>query len=114
MKSLLRMHFNRVLRRLHNLLLRWEKKRLNCCFKKSVKDLLRSSHPPRGLIAGNDLTLLEILKLCKEENVLIPDELAIIGIDEVPFANAFQPSITTIAQPTFKMGKKAAELLFEK
>src|SRR5699024_4480382 len=82
--------------------------------KKSVKDLLRSSHPPRGLIAGNDLTLLEILKLCKEENVIIPDELAIIGIDEVPITNAFKLSITTIAQSNYKRGKKAAELLFEK
>lgn len=81
---------------------------------KCVQALLHSLHPPEGLIAGNDLTLLEILKLCKKENISIPDELAIIGIDEVPFASAFQPSLTTIAQPTFEMGNKAAELLFAK
>lgn len=82
--------------------------------KQAIKQLMKSAHPPKGIIAGNDLTLIEILELCKVENIRIPDDLALIGIDEVPFAMAFHPTITTIAQPAFEMGKKAASLLLQK
>lgn len=82
--------------------------------KAAIKHLLQSSHPPKGILAGNDLTLVEILKFFKEENVKIPDDIALVGIDEVPFALAFHPTITTVAQPTFEMGTKAASLLLQK
>ncbi|HLR51601.1 MAG TPA: substrate-binding domain-containing protein [Candidatus Avamphibacillus sp.] len=43
------------------------------------------------------ITLIKILELCREEGIQILDDLALIGIDEVPFASAFNPTITTIA-----------------
>ncbi|GBF10654.1 substrate-binding domain-containing protein [Tepidibacillus sp. HK-1] len=70
--------------------------------------------PPTALIAGNDRSLLEILKFVKEKGFKIPKDLSVIGIDEVPFANIFDPAITTISQPTFEMGKKAAEILLKR
>jgi LacI family transcriptional regulator, kdg operon repressor len=69
---------------------------------------------PEAIIAGNDLTLFEILKYVKEHNIKIPDELALIGIDDVEFASIYSPPLTTIAQPTVEMGKKAASLLIKK
>ncbi|MGV2620387.1 UNVERIFIED_CONTAM: substrate-binding domain-containing protein [Halobacillus marinus] len=76
-----------------------------------LEELLRLDTPPDALLAGNDLVLIEILKYAKRKNLVIPDELALIGIDDVSFAGFYSPAITTVAQPTFKMGKKAAELL---
>jgi len=81
--------------------------------KQSVKDLLSLSNPPKGLVAGNDLTLIEILEFCREVAIKVPQDIALVGIDEVPFASAFNPTITTIAQPTFEMGTKAARLLLQ-
>jgi LacI family kdg operon repressor len=65
-------------------------------------------------LAGNDLALIEILKYVKENRLKIPLDLALIGIDDVSFASFYNPQLTTIAQPTFGMGKKAAELLLNK
>ncbi|MGM0829144.1 MAG: LacI family DNA-binding transcriptional regulator [Bacillota bacterium] len=79
-----------------------------------LHDMLSADEPPRALIAGNDLTLIEILRYIKTNHIRVPEELALIGIDDVSFASLFTPELTTIAQPTFEMGKQAAELLLNK
>ena len=43
----------------------------------------------------------------------VPDDIAIVGFDDVNFATMFEPALTTIAQPQYEMGKKAMELLLE-
>ncbi|OAT81866.1 LacI family transcriptional regulator [Bacillus sp. MKU004] len=82
--------------------------------KEGVGELLSLEDPPEAILAGNDLTLIEILKYVKEHNVKIPKDLAIIGIDDVSFAAFYEPGLTIVAQPTFEIGKKAAELLLNK
>ncbi|WLD93338.1 LacI family DNA-binding transcriptional regulator [Alkalihalobacillus sp. AL-G] len=79
-----------------------------------LKQMFESADPPEAILAGNDLALIEILKYTKEHQIKTPESLALIGIDDVSFASFYSPSLTTIAQPTFEMGKKAAELLLEK
>lgn len=70
--------------------------------------------PPTALLAGNDLTLMEVLNYTKEKNIKIPDELALISIDDVSFAHIYSPSLTTIFQPAFDMGEGAAKLFIDK
>lgn len=72
------------------------------------------SEPPNALLALNDRVLFEVLKFTKKENIQIPKELAVIGIDDVSFSSFYHPALTTIAQPSFEMGKKAAELLLNR
>ncbi len=79
--------------------------------KSSVKEMLSLDKPVRAIIAGNDLALMEILSLVKEEGISIPKDLALIGIDDVSFANLFSPTLTTIAQPAVEMGTDAAREL---
>ncbi|MGF2614617.1 LacI family DNA-binding transcriptional regulator [Rossellomorea vietnamensis] len=79
-----------------------------------LHEMLSLDKPPRALIAGNDLTLIEILRYIKARKIRVPEDLALIGIDDVSFASLFTPELTTIAQPTFDMGKQAAELLLNK
>jgi LacI family kdg operon repressor len=79
---------------------------------KGLTKLFASSCPPEALFAINDLTLMEVLHFIKDNYIKVPDELAVISIDDVPFAHVYTPTLTTIAQPTFAMGKKAAERLF--
>jgi LacI family transcriptional regulator, kdg operon repressor len=82
--------------------------------KEGVQELLSLEDPPEAILAGNDLTLIEILKYVKEHNVKIPKDLAIIGIDDVSFAAFYEPGLTIVAQPTFEIGKKAAEFLLNR
>ncbi|MBR7794982.1 substrate-binding domain-containing protein [Agaribacter marinus] len=78
-----------------------------------IQQMLSLSDPPEALLALNDRVLFEILQYAKDHHVNIPNDLAIIGIDDVSFASFYYPTLTTISQPAFKMGKKAAQLLFK-
>ncbi|SFD69588.1 transcriptional regulator, LacI family [Lentibacillus persicus] len=79
-----------------------------------LSKMMHLSVPPDAILAGNDLVLAEILKYTKQYNLKIPDDLAVIGIDDVSFASIYNPELTTIAQPTSKMGMDAAKLLLNR
>jgi LacI family transcriptional regulator, kdg operon repressor len=79
-----------------------------------IGEMLSANKPPQAILAGNDLSLIEILKYIKKHQLQIPKDVAIIGIDDVSFATFYYPAITTIAQPTFEIGNKAANLLLSK
>ncbi|MFA1819987.1 LacI family DNA-binding transcriptional regulator [Virgibacillus oceani] len=76
--------------------------------------LLELPNRPESIIATNDLIFMEILKYVRTNNMKIPEELALIGIDDISFADIFNPALTTVAQPAFDIGREAAELLIEK
>lgn len=77
-----------------------------------LQTLFQQKNRPDAIFAMNDLTLHEVLAFLKKENLQIPADVAVIGIDEVSFATFYNPPLTTISQPAFDMGKKAAEILF--
>jgi LacI family kdg operon repressor len=77
----------------------------------AVSELLHLETPPQAIFAGNDIVLMEILKYFKEHGIRIPDDVAVIGIDDVPIASLYSPSITTISQPAIEMANLAVELL---
>ena len=77
-------------------------------------ELFEMDAPPEAILAANDIVLVEVLKYIKEKNLSIPDDVAVIGIDEVPFAEFFTPPITIVEQPKIEMANLAAEMLLEK
>ncbi|WP_204502218.1 LacI family DNA-binding transcriptional regulator [Aquibacillus albus] len=79
-----------------------------------LKELLSLPQPPEALLAGNDFSLMEILQFVKDHRIVIPEQLAVISVDEVSFADIYSPGLTTINQPTFEMGTQAAEMLWKK
>ncbi|UZJ79422.1 LacI family DNA-binding transcriptional regulator [Fictibacillus sp. KU28468] len=76
-----------------------------------LEEMFNLPAPPDAILAGNDIVLNEVLRFMKERNFSIPDDAAVIGIDEVPFASFFTPPITTVAQPAVEMAEKAVDLL---
>nr|WP_175476258.1 LacI family DNA-binding transcriptional regulator [Evansella caseinilytica] len=79
----------------------------------ALLQMMALSHPPTALLVGNDLVLIEILKTVRKHDIRIPDQLSLITFDETQFAELYDPPLTTIAQPAYAMGKKAAELLLK-
>ncbi|QKY70249.1 LacI family DNA-binding transcriptional regulator [Lentibacillus sp. CBA3610] len=79
-----------------------------------LEKMMRLKMPPEAILAGNDLVLAEILKFVKHHQLKIPEDLAVIGIDDVSYASIYNPELTTVAQPTSDMGKEAAELLLNR
>ncbi|MBK5426367.1 ribose operon transcriptional repressor RbsR [Bacillus mycoides] len=66
-----------------------------------------------GIVAGNDLIAIGVVKAALQKGISIPDDLQIIGFDGISLTEMMYPSITTVAQPIYEMGKIATELLLE-
>lgn len=79
-----------------------------------LKDLFDLNERPEALLASNDIVLIEVLKFMKQHELQIPEDVAVIGIDEVPFASFYTPPITIVSQPTMDMGNLATELLLNR
>jgi LacI family fructose operon transcriptional repressor len=54
------------------------------------------------------------LRAIRERNLTIPDDIALVTFDETTWSSLVQPSLTLIAQPTYEIGKTAAELLLQR
>ncbi|MFD1414322.1 LacI family DNA-binding transcriptional regulator [Oceanobacillus jeddahense] len=74
--------------------------------------LFQKDKHPDAIFAINDRVLHEVLSFLSRRNIQIPDDVAMINVDDVSFADFYNPPLTTISQPAFDMGKKAAEILF--
>ncbi|MFE8698437.1 substrate-binding domain-containing protein [Cytobacillus sp. FJAT-53684] len=81
---------------------------------KGLANMLSLKNPPTAIIAGNDLSMMEILHYTVKNNINIPDDLALISVDELAFADIFTPSLSNISQPAFEMGKTAAMILLKR
>jgi DNA-binding LacI/PurR family transcriptional regulator len=80
----------------------------------AMKRLLDLPQRPTAVLVGNNLMTLGALQAIHEVCVAIPDEIAVIGFDDMSWATSLQPPLTVIAQPTFEMGVTAARLLLDR
>ncbi len=76
-----------------------------------MRQLLELPTPPTAVFTGSNLLTLGALQAIHERHLTIPDEIAIVGFDEMPWAMSLRPPLTTVAQPAFDVGRTAAELL---
>lgn len=63
---------------------------------------------PSAVFAVADQLAYGVLEACKEYNIIIPEQLSLIGYDDVPFAKMLTPKLTTIAQPLANLGQVVA------
>jgi LacI family transcriptional regulator len=77
----------------------------------AVRQLMSLPFPPDAIFCGNDTTALTSMIYLRDKGVRIPEEVGIVGFSNEPFSRVVSPSISTIAQPGFLMGQKAAELI---
>jgi LacI family transcriptional regulator len=80
----------------------------------AAKQLMSLPNPPDALFCGNDTTALSVMIYLRDLGIRIPEEIGIVGFSNEPFSKVVSPSISTIAQPGFEMGQKAAELIIRK
>lgn len=65
------------------------------------------------IISSNDINAVTIMRTALEHGIKIPEELQIIGYDNIEMSKIVYPSLSTIAQPVDLMGKESVELLME-
>lgn len=76
--------------------------------------LLQFSPRPTAIFAANDLVALGVLAALRELGLRCPEDLSLVGFDDQELASFTNPALTTVAQPAYQMGARAAGLLFER
>lgn len=79
----------------------------------AIQQLMALPTPPDAVFCGNDTSALAMMVYLKEIGIRIPQDFGLIGFSDEPFSEVVTPSISTLKQPAFEMGVKAAELLIQ-
>ena len=81
--------------------------------KRITLQLLELNDRPDAIFAMSDRLATSAMSVIKQRNLRIPDDIAMIGFNNEPMTDIVSPSLTTISQPEFEIGKKAAEILLK-
>lgn len=76
--------------------------------------LLDMAKPPRAVVVANNLMTLGALQAIGERSIRVPENLAIIAFDDMPWATFLKPPLTAVAQSPEELGRVAAQLLLER
>ena len=71
--------------------------------------LLELKNRPTAVFARNDFTAMGALNAIKRAGLRIPEDIALVGDDDIPLASHTSPTLTTVRQPTREQGRAAAE-----
>jgi LacI family transcriptional regulator len=80
---------------------------------KLIKKLLSGNNKPDGIIGSVEKLATASYTVCKELGLSIPGDVKVVAFSNLQIASLLNPSMTTVTQPAFEMGKAAATLLFK-
>lgn len=80
----------------------------------AMKQLLTLPTPPTAVAVGNDMMAIGAMEAVRQNGLRIPDDVAIVGFDDIPAASWVRPRLTTIAQYPKEMGTRLAEMIFQR
>ncbi|MBI4671174.1 MAG: LacI family DNA-binding transcriptional regulator [Chloroflexi bacterium] len=79
-----------------------------------TRELLNREPRPTAIFVANNMMLVGALSAIREAGLRAPHEISIVGFDDLPWAPLLEPPLTTIAQPTYELGKCAVELALKR
>jgi LacI family transcriptional regulator, galactose operon repressor len=80
----------------------------------AARSLLASPVPPTAIFAANDLMAIGVLRAAGELGRRVPDDLAVVGFDDIELASYTTPPLTTVSQSASEVGRAAVELLLQR
>jgi LacI family transcriptional regulator len=78
-----------------------------------ARELMALPEPPTAIFAANDVSAFGALDAIRDAGKRVPDDVSVIGFDDIPDAAATRPPLTTIRQPLRAMGRLATRMLLE-
>ncbi|MFD0670074.1 LacI family DNA-binding transcriptional regulator [Cohnella sp. GCM10027633] len=78
-----------------------------------TKRLLQTKPWPTAIFACNDMTAFGVLNELMSQQVRVPEQISVIGFDNLEFGGIVSPSLSTIEQPKYEMGRMACRMLME-
>ena len=80
----------------------------------AMERLVSGGHRPDAVFCANDQTAVGVIKYCEDNGLNVPEDVAIIGTDDIFVASIMSPSLSTVDVPKFKLGTQAMELLLSR
>ncbi|WJM11054.1 LacI family DNA-binding transcriptional regulator [Paenibacillus sp. PK1-4R] len=78
-----------------------------------AEELFRKYADTDGVIASNDIAAMAVLHEAARIGRKVPDDVQVIGFDDIPMSSLLSPALSTIHQPAYEMGREAAGLLIQ-
>jgi len=82
--------------------------------RRAISSLLALPNPPTAVFAASDTIAIGALAAAEDMNYRVPEDIAIIGFDDIPAASWVRPHLSTVAQYPAEMGTLLANALFER
>jgi DNA-binding LacI/PurR family transcriptional regulator len=79
-----------------------------------MRRLLGLPEPPRAVVCVNDLVAIGALGVARECGFKVPEDVAIVGFDDIEAASLVDPPLTTVANPAYSLGQAAGRLLLSR
>lgn len=79
-----------------------------------MKKIITSGKLPDAIICSNDLMAIGVLSEAKKVNIKVPEDMSLVGFDDINITALVDPPLATVRQPLFDMGYKASEILYNK
>ena len=79
-----------------------------------AEEILEKYPKVDGIIACNDMVAISIYKVLHGKGIRVPEDIQLVGFDDIRLASLVTPELTTISQPIEEIGKKAAELIINR
>lgn len=80
----------------------------------AAKEWLTATHRPTAIFALTDRAAVGVMHAARKLGVSLPNELSVIGFDNIPLATYSLPALTTVAQPIHEIGRHTADLLLNR
>ncbi|MBR3120847.1 LacI family DNA-binding transcriptional regulator [Oceanobacillus profundus] len=80
----------------------------------AMRSLLNEADKPNAVFSVSDVLAIGAMKEIQLQGLKVPDDIAVIGFDKISFSNMTNPTLTTIAQPMYKMGSISANMIINK
>ncbi|MCD6220165.1 LacI family DNA-binding transcriptional regulator [Candidatus Calescamantes bacterium] len=80
---------------------------------KATIALLESNWAPTAIFAADDIMAAGVIKAVRSKRLDVPDDIAVVGFNDMQIASLLDPPLTTVKVPTYKIGKLAMEILLK-
>ncbi|WP_343208981.1 LacI family DNA-binding transcriptional regulator [Anaerolentibacter hominis] len=77
----------------------------------AAKEMIRMPEPPTAILASNDVMAIGCMKAIQDSGLRIPEDISVMGYDNVDVCNLCTPSLTTIHQPKYEVGHESLRML---
>jgi LacI family transcriptional regulator/LacI family repressor for deo operon, udp, cdd, tsx, nupC, and nupG len=80
---------------------------------KAAGQMLAMSRPPTAFFCFNDLTAIGMIRALQQAGAKVPSDYSVVGFDNLEMASYYCPPLTTVHQPTHRLGRRAINMLLE-